>query len=206
MAAVRWVQSAVRLAALAVVLLIGADESDVRPVGKMSLGPRESNTFISSAATGAVAGGTVGFAPRMMAQVIPSYPGGSLSGLFNRGGMLGGFAAGFLGSGLLGLLFGRGLSAGLSGVPSYLGLIFQLALLVMLCRLIWTRWRFDDALSPAGLSPRQLADPYLRSRDDLYAPINPHGIDDDLGKKDLAEEVASPSVHSSKVVESRGGE
>ena len=196
----RWVQSAVRLAALAVVLLIGADESDARPAGGMSLGPGGSNTFISSPVMAAAAGGMVGLAPPMTAQVVPSYPGGSLSGLFNRGGMLGGFAAGFLGSGLLGLLFGRGLSAGLSGVPSYLGLLFQLTLLVMLCRLIWNRWRSDDALSPAGLSPRQLADPYLRSRDDLYAPVAPSASDEDLAEKD-----GSPSVHSSKVVEPRGG-
>jgi len=196
----RWVQSAARLAALVVVLLIGAEESDARPANEMSLGPGKSNTFIASPVMAAVAGGTVGLPPRMMAQAVPAYPGGSLSGLFNRGGMLGGFAAGFLGSGLLGLLFGRGLSAGLSGVPSYLGLIFQLALLLMLCRLIWTRWRFDDALSPTGLSPRQLADPYLRSRDDLYAPIDPSA-----GDGDLVEEDPSPGAHSSKVAEPRGG-
>jgi hypothetical protein len=200
----RWVQSAARLAALTVALLIGAEESDARPVDGISLGPRESNTFISSGAisSGAMAvaaGGTVALAPQMTAQVVPSYPGGSLTGLFNRGGMLAGFAAGFLGSGLLGLLFGRGLAAGLSGVPSYLGLIFQLALLVMLGRLIWTRWRSDDALSPAGLSPRQLADPYLRSRDDLYAPIDPS-----VGDEAFADDEGAPSVHSSKVAESRG--
>jgi hypothetical protein len=195
----RWVQSAARLAALTVVLLVGADETDALPVGGMSLGHRESSTFISSGIVAAAAGGTVALAPRMTAQVVPSYPGGSLSGLFNRGGMLAGFAAGFLGSGLLGLLFGRGLAAGLGGIPSYLGLIFQLALLVMLGRLIWTRWRSDDALSPAGLSPRQLADPYLRSRDDLYAPIDPS-----VGDEDLAETDGSPSVQASKVAESRG--
>jgi hypothetical protein len=206
----RWTQSVIRLAVIAVLLLIGLDECDARSADGMTVGPAESNAFTSSPAMAAVAGGTVGLAPRMTAQVVPSYPGGSLSGLFNRGGMLGGFAAGFLGAGFLGLLFGRGLSAGLSGVPSYLGLVFQLALLVMLCRLIWTRWRSDDALSPAGLSPRQLADPYLRSRDDLYASIDPSTGDDDLGEKDLgvddvAGEDGSMSVQSSKVAEPRRG-
>jgi predicted lipid-binding transport protein (Tim44 family) len=106
----------------------------------------------------------------MTAQVSPPiYPGGSLSELFSRGGWLGGFAAGFLGSGLLGLLFERGLSGGLGGATSYLGLIFQLALLVMLCRLIWTRWRGGTARGSAARSLRQLADPYLRSRNDWYA-------------------------------------
>jgi predicted lipid-binding transport protein (Tim44 family) len=195
----RWFQSAARFAALAAVLLIGADESDARPADGMSFGPGEFNTFIASPVMAAADGRTIAPAPRVTAQVIPSYRGGSLSGLFNRGGMLGGFAAGFLGAGVLGLLFGRGLSAGLNGIPSYLGLIFQLALLLMLGRLIWTRWRSDDALSPAGLSPRQLADPYLRSRDDLYASIDPSAGDDDLAEKD-----ESPSLQSSKVGEPRG--
>jgi len=206
----RWTQSVLRLAALAVLLLVGVEESDARPGDGFTVGPAESNIFISSPAIVAAANRTVGFAPRMTAQVVPSYPGGSLSGLFNRGGMLGGFAAGFLGAGFLGLLFGRGLFAGLNGVPSYLGLFFQLALLVMLCRLIWTRWRSGDALSPAGLSPRQLADPYLRSRDDLYAPIDASAGGDDLDQKDLGEEDLTredgpASVRSSKVAAPRGG-
>jgi hypothetical protein len=98
-----------------------------------------------------------------------TYPGGSLTGLFQSGGWLGGFAAGFLGSGFLGLLFGRGLIGELGSIPSYFGLAFQLALLAMLCRLIWTRWRGGDGAGTGTLSPRQLAAPYLRSRDDLHA-------------------------------------
>jgi hypothetical protein len=39
----------------------------------------------------------------------------------------------------------------------------------MLCWLIWTRWRGGESADLAALSPRQLADPYLRSRDDLRA-------------------------------------
>jgi predicted lipid-binding transport protein (Tim44 family) len=194
----RWVQSTARFAAVVVVLLIGADDSDARPVEGMS--PRGSNTFIPSPAVAAAADGMIARVAPMRAQVVPAYTGGSLSGLFDRGGMLGGFAAGFLGSGLLGFLFGRGLSAGLSGVPSYLGLLFQLALVVLLGRLIWTRWRSDDALSPAGLSPRQLADPYLRSRDDLCAPIDPSAGDEDLFAED-----ASRNAHAPKVTETRGG-
>jgi predicted lipid-binding transport protein (Tim44 family) len=196
----RWVQSVARLAALTVALLVGADEGDAQPVNGMSFGSDASGTFSTPPVATSVRQRGGVFAAPMSAQVVPSYSGGSLSGLFNRGGMLGGFAAGFLGSGLLGLLFGRGLSAGLGGIPSYLGLLFQLALLVMLGRLIWTRWRFDDALSPAGLSPRQLADPYLRSRDDLYAAIEPS-----IANEDFAETAESPSGQSSKVAESRGG-
>lgn len=98
----------------------------------------------------------------------PTFHGGSLTGLFQNGGWLGGFAAGFLGCGLLGVLFGRGLMGGLASIPSYFGLAFQLLLLAMLCRLIWTRWHGGDASASGALSTRQLADPYLRSRDDLH--------------------------------------
>ncbi len=73
----------------------------------------------------------------------PIYPGGSLGGLFSRPGLLGGFAAGFLGAGVLGVLFGHGMLGELSGVASVLGLIFQLILMVMMARLIWTWWRAD---------------------------------------------------------------
>jgi len=195
----RWAQSAARLAALTVALLVGADEGDARPAHEMMPGRGESS-FISSPVMAAAVNRAGALTPRMMAQIVPSNQGGSLTGLFNRGGMLGGFAAGFLGSGVLGLLFGRGLTGGLGGIPSYLGLIFQIALLLMLGRLIWTRWRSDDALSPAGLSPRQLAAPYLRSRDDLHAPIDP-SVDDN----EPVESDALSSEHRSRVIESRGG-
>ncbi len=197
----RWLQSAARLTALTVMLLIGADESDARPSDGMDLGRGEFSALAASPVMAAAGDSASALAPRMMAQAVPSYQGGSLSGLFNRGGMLGGFAAGFLGSGILGLLFGRGLVGGLGGVPSYLGLIFQVAALLMLARLIWMRWHSDDALSPAGLSPRQLADPYLRSRDDLYASIDPSIGDDESGEIN-----DSLSERSSKLTESRSRE
>ena len=66
----------------------------------------------------------------------------------------------------------QGLFGELGGVPSYLGLLFQLALVLMLCRLIWSRWHHVDLAGVAGLSPRQLADPYLRSRDDVHAGLD----------------------------------
>ena len=93
----------------------------------------------------------------------PSYQGGSLGDLFSRPGLIGGFAAGFLGSGVIGVLFGHGAIGELSGIASILGLMFQLTLLVMLARLIWTWWRDDTADAFANLSPRQLADAYGHS-------------------------------------------
>lgn len=96
----------------------------------------------------------------------PAYPAGSLGDLFSRPGLIGGFAAGFLGAGIFGLLFGHGLIGELSGAPSILGLTFQLALLLALGRLIWAWWRADKAAAVAQLSPRQLADAYERTRNE----------------------------------------
>lgn len=89
-----------------------------------------------------------------------SYPGGSLGELFSRGDLIGGFAAGLLGAGAIGLLFGHGVVGELSGFASVLGLLCQLALIAMLARLIWTWWRDDKTDTLADLSPRQLADAY----------------------------------------------
>jgi hypothetical protein len=96
----------------------------------------------------------------------PTYPSGSLGDLFKRGDLIGGFAAGFLGSGAIGLLFGHGVFGELSGLASVLGLLCQLALIAMLARLIWIWWRDDKADARADLSPRQLADAYGRPRHD----------------------------------------
>lgn len=168
----RWLQSLARLVALAAALLVGADEADAGTAGGVSVawpaGAARASLVVADRGSARVVA---------LAQMSPS--GGSLSDLFHRGGLLGSFAAGFLGSGLLGLLFGRGLLGELGGVPSYLGLLFQLALVVMLCRLIWSRWHHVDLAGVAGLSSRQLADPYLRSRDDVHAGLDSIAPPDD---------------------------
>jgi predicted lipid-binding transport protein (Tim44 family) len=179
-ASARWIGYVIRLAALAAAVLIWPDGAEAQLASDSGFDAAALSAFTSlpSAATETSErsesnsdpepGSSVGRA--LAAQVRPeTFPGGSLSGLFNRGGLLGGFAAGFLGCGLFGMLFGRGLFAGLGGPPSYLGLLVQLALVATLCWLIWTRWRDGDGADLAALSPRQLADPYLRSRDDLRA-------------------------------------
>lgn len=147
-------------------------------------------TFISFAAAETAI--TPGASPQT---VTPAHPGGTLSGLFSNGGWLGGFAAGFLGSGVLGLLFGRGAIAGLGGiggVASYVGLLCQIVLLAMLCRLFWTLWRSGAATGAAALSPRQLADPYLRSRDDLHGNLDASGGDTERETGSRSEEIPAP--------------
>ena len=56
-------------------------------------------------------------------------------------GMLGGLAAGFLGAGLLGMLFGGGLFSGLGGFASILGLILQVGLIILVVRLAMMWWQ-----------------------------------------------------------------
>ncbi len=98
--------------------------------------------------------------------------GGSLGGLFNRPGVVGGFSAGFLGAGVLGLVFGHGMTSELTGAASFLGLIFQVTLILMLARLIWTWWRADRSAAFAEMSPRQLADAYGRLRNEALPDVD----------------------------------
>jgi predicted lipid-binding transport protein (Tim44 family) len=144
-------------------LLLGADDADARMDGELK-----------SAAVAAPAFILVNDHPAAAGQVPSSVPSpGSLGGLFSRHGLIGGFAAGFLGSGLLGLMFGHGMVGELGSVASFCGLLFQLVLIAMLCRLIWSWWTGRNQPAFSGLSPRQLADPYLRTRHELAPSIDP---------------------------------
>jgi hypothetical protein len=172
-----WLRSLAAFAVLAVALLLWAEDADARFDGGPSIGSSAEGTFLAPAPA---APGLVVIAANDHATAgQPPYPGGSLVGLFNRPGLLAGFAAGFLGSGVLGWLFGHGFVGELGSVASILGLIFQLALILLLCRLIWTWWSGRNAPAFAGLSPRQLADPYLRSRHEHLPDVEaPPGADD----------------------------
>jgi hypothetical protein len=98
--------------------------------------------------------------------------GGSLGGLFNRPGLVGGFSAGFLGAGVLGVIFGHGMTSELTGVASFFGLIFQITLILMLARLFWSWWRVDSTAGFADLSPRELADAYGRMRNEALPDVD----------------------------------
>jgi len=167
----RWLPSLATVAALVLGLLIWTEDADARFEDGLDFGAG-ARTFLLPAASLAAAdlGAFDGWMTPAVAQ--PTYPGGSLGGLFNRPGLIGGFAAGFLGAGVLGLLFGHGVVEELNGFASVLGLMFQLALIVMLARLIWTWWHDDKAAAFAELSPRQLADAYGRSRTEVLPDID----------------------------------
>ena len=84
----------------------------------------------------------------------PGQPGGAVAqrpatapdaaptgGLFGRPGFMGGLFAGFLGAGLLGMMFGHGLTGGLGGFASMLGLMLQIGIVVIIGYLLWTWWQ-----------------------------------------------------------------
>jgi len=165
--------------ALAVALLLWAEDADARLEGGPSVGSSAEGTLLAPRVAAPAPALAVIAANDHATAGSSSYPGGSLGGLFSRPGLIGGFAAGFLGSGVVGWLFGHGFVGELGSVASILGLIFQLALILLLCRLIWSWWSGRNAPAFAGLTPRQLADPYLRSRHEFLPDIEaPPSVDD----------------------------
>jgi predicted lipid-binding transport protein (Tim44 family) len=99
--------------------------------------------------------GTVG-SPAAAARPAPApAPAG---GFFNRPGLLGGLAAGFLGAGLFGMLFGNGMMGGLGGFASFLGLILQIGLVVIVGYFLWQWWQRRS-------QPAFAAAPNLRNMD-----------------------------------------
>jgi predicted lipid-binding transport protein (Tim44 family) len=79
--------------------------------------------------------------------------------------MLGGLAAGFLGAGLLGMLFGGGMFSGLGGLSSIFGLILQIGLIVIVVRLAMSWWqrRHNPAAAYAGAPTSPGASTTLRT-------------------------------------------
>jgi predicted lipid-binding transport protein (Tim44 family) len=153
------------LCAIAAVLAIAATDADARAGRGGSFGSRGSQTF--SAPPSTATSPTARPIERSMTQ--PGQPGGSLAqrpatspggSFFNRpgfmgGGFMGGLFAGFLGAGLLGMLFGHGVAGGLGGFASILGLILQIALVVIVARLIWSWWqRRNQPAYASGPSPQ----------------------------------------------------
>ncbi|WP_092509204.1 Tim44 domain-containing protein [Afipia sp. GAS231] len=130
---------------LAIPLVIAISSADARIGGGGSSGSRGSRTFSAPPST-TTAPGTA--APMNRTFTQPGSPGvgapaaaGARGGFFNRPGLLGGLAAGFLGAGLLGMLFGGGMFSGLGGLSSILGLILQIGLIIIVVRLAMSWWQ-----------------------------------------------------------------
>lgn len=151
--------------ALALPAALAISSADARVGGGMSSGSRGSRTYSAPPSTTT--------APGSASQFNRTYtqPGAGMNsaaaapargGLFGRaGGFMGGLAAGFLGAGLLGMLFGGGLFGGLGGLSSIIGLIIQIALVVLVVRLAMSWWQrrhapqaaYANASADAGTGP-----------------------------------------------------
>ncbi len=144
----RWL---IALAAIATAFVLVAADANARAGGGFSSGSRGMRTF-SAPPTTRTAPNAAAPIQRSMTQ-----PGGAAStvgqaasrpGLFG-GGMLGGLAAGFIGAGLFGMLFGHGLFGGMGGFASIVGLLLQIALVVIVARLLFAWWQRRNMPAPA---------------------------------------------------------
>ena len=132
--------------AVAVPLAITIEAADARVGGGGSSGSRGSKTYSAPPSTNTAPGAAQ---PMNRTFTQPGSPGtaaaGAAAGTAAKGGMmggmLGGLAMGFLGAGLLGMLFGGGLFSGLGGLSSIIGLLLQIALIVIVVRLAMSWWQ-----------------------------------------------------------------
>jgi|SRR6185437_7591661 predicted lipid-binding transport protein (Tim44 family) len=154
------IKAAAIVLSLALPVTLAISSADARVGGGSSSGSRGSRTFSAPPSTNTAPNAAQPF-NRTFTQ--PGSPGTSSSsggllnrsggGFFNRGGLLGGLAAGFLGAGLFGLLFGGGLFSGLGGLSSILGLILQIGLIVLVVRLAMSWWQRRQMSQAAYAGP-----------------------------------------------------
>ena len=149
---VRRFRPVVALFAILTALVLVATDADARAGRGISLGTRGARSFTTTApTTTAPTGGSS--LNRTMAQPGPTTgvrSPGLFGGAFNRPGLFGGLLGGFLGAGLLGLLFGHGLFGGMGGIASVFGLLLQIILVVFVARLIWGWWQRRQMPAYAG--------------------------------------------------------
>jgi predicted lipid-binding transport protein (Tim44 family) len=161
---------------LALPLMLAISAADARVGGGGSSGSRGGRTFSAPPSTSTAPNAAQPF-NRTMTQ--PGSPGmgtaaaggAAKGGFFNRPGMgmLGGLAAGFLGAGLLGMLFGGGMFSGLGGISSIIGLILQIGLIIIVVRLAMKWWQRRNATAsayavPSGTGPTAGAGPLASFR------------------------------------------
>jgi predicted lipid-binding transport protein (Tim44 family) len=155
-----FIKAAAIVLSLALPATLAISSADARVGGGFSSGSRGSRTFSAPPSTNTAPNAARPF-NRTFTQ--PGSPGTSSSsggllnrqggGFFSRGGLLGGLAAGFLGAGLFGLLFGGGLFSGLGGLSSILGLILQVVLIVFVVRLVMSWWQRRQMSQAAYAGP-----------------------------------------------------
>jgi predicted lipid-binding transport protein (Tim44 family) len=145
---------------LALPLMLALSAADARVGGGGSSGSRGGKTFSAPPSTSTAPNAAQPFNRTMTQPGSPGMNAGGAAGaakggFFNRPGMgmLGGLAAGFLGAGLLGMLFGGGMFSGLGGISSIIGLILQIGLIIIVVRLAMKWWQRRNATASAYAGP-----------------------------------------------------
>ena len=153
----QFIRPFIAVLAVAMTLAYFAGDADARVGGGSSFGSRGGRTYSAPAPTRTAPSS----APIERTMTQPTRPGtvgapAAPGGFFNRpgmfGGLFGGLAAGFLGAGLFGMLFGHGMFGGLGGITSFLGLILQIGLVVLIARFLWGMWQRRNQPAFAGAS------------------------------------------------------
>src|SRR6476660_5893131 len=139
---------------VALPLAVVVSEADARVGGGGSSGSRGSRTYSAPPSTTTAPGAAQPMnrtftQPGSPGMGAPAAAGAAKGGFFNRPGLLGGLAAGFLGAGLLGMLFGGGMFSGLGGLSSIFGLILQIGLIIIVVRLAMSWWQRRHTSAPA---------------------------------------------------------
>jgi predicted lipid-binding transport protein (Tim44 family) len=201
-------RSVLALFAVAATLIFLVAEADARTRG--NFGSRGTKTYSPPAST-TTAPNSARPIERTMTQPNAAQPSAAPrttgmqqpGGLFNRPGFFGGLAAGFLGAGLIGLLFGQGLFGNLAGLASILGFVVQLALIGGAAWLIvswWSRRQQQSQPVPAyaSASRRQMLEPQR------HVPLSGSGarVGSNLGGglgAGLGAVGASPSPHEIEI-------
>ena len=145
------VQALAVILSLAMPLVIVASSADARVGGGSSSGSRGARTFSAPPSTSTAPNTAQPFNRTITQPGSPGLNTPAGGGFFSRPGMglFGGLAAGFLGAGLLGMLFGGGLFGGLGGFSSIIGLLLQIALIVFLVRMAMAWWQRRHATQAA---------------------------------------------------------
>jgi predicted lipid-binding transport protein (Tim44 family) len=151
----RLVQAIAVVLTLALPTLSAIAPADARVGGGFSSGSRGSRTFSMPPSTSTAPNAAQPFNRTITQPGSPGLGSAAGGGFFNRpgGGMLRGLAAGFIGAGLFGLLFGGGMFSGIGGFSSILGLILQIGLIVLLVRFAMSWWQRRSMSQPAYAGP-----------------------------------------------------
>jgi predicted lipid-binding transport protein (Tim44 family) len=167
------------------VAIVASSIADARVGGRSSVGSRGTRTFSAPPST-STAPSTA--QPMQRTTTQPGSPASTVGnaatntgGFFNRPGLLGGLAMGFLGAGLFGMLAGSGFFSGLGSLAGFFGFLLQAALVFFIARFAFNWWRRRNAPAFAGGVPSG-ADAYnANHREQANAPSQSSGFGGGLG-------------------------